>query len=100
MKVKMILETEYGCIGVYTYGYVVCDRVDLGKKGETKLIRPRYFSLLKNAIEELREVFLAKKLTEKGPAKTLLELMERIERINNEWKKFYDKYGMGMEMKQ
>jgi hypothetical protein len=103
---KVILELEgVGYVAVHSHGWTVFDKWIEVKKdgvvtGDKTPSNSKHFGTLRGAIEELREVFQAKKIMKGEPAKSLKELMERIDKANEEWKKFYDEHQIGNMGKQ
>jgi len=92
---RIILELEgVGNIGVIKDNYIVFDRFggeQVLKSGRVvrKMVNPRYLPSLGAALEELRCHVLGKKLAKsKCSAKSITELLNRVNKINFEWEDF------------
>ena len=87
---KILLDVKgLGLLAIIPHNYVVADGIGVIKEGDDKgkeyFKNERYFPDLPSALEEMRQCNQAKGLAKGSPARSIAELLTRVERISNNW---------------
>jgi hypothetical protein len=91
---------DVGVVGQDDTNFIVCDYVKQGKTATKFLGHPAYFGLFVQAMKELHERFLIKKLANSKTEKDLKAFIAKVEALEVEWREVVNEFNLRLKVKE